>query len=360
VVRVADIIEELEEIAPPDLADEDDKIGLHVGDPEAEVKKVCVSVDTSGPVIDKAIEQGADILVAHHPLIYRPLTTVTVTDPVALRVVKLIRANTALYVMHTNYDSTPGGINDVLASKLGVFSTATLTTRKSDPFYKIVVFVPEEAVESVRNAMADAGAGIIGQYTHCSFRTKGTGSFVPLAAAQPYIGSTGKLEEVEEYRLEMLCAGSWVNYVLAAMLEKHPYDEAAYDIYELANEPIVYGYGRVGTLEEEVTLSEFAERVSEVLDVRNLKVAGDSGKKIKTVALCGGGCGSLFREAAAAGADVYVTADMTHHHILDAQELGLAMIDAGHFETEKPGMVALSERLKRTLTESGVEIEYVE
>lgn len=355
---VADIIEELEGIAPPHLADAEDRIGLQVGDHAMEVRKLCVSVDTSVTVVNALIDRGADLLIAHHPLIYQPLASVTPSDPVAKRVMQLIKANAACYVMHTNYDTVPGGINDVLASKLGVLGCQPLTTRKTDPFVKVVVFVPEESVEHVRNAMAEAGAGVIGQYTHCSFRVMGTGSFVPLPMAQPYIGNIGKLEEVEEYRLEMVCAGSWRDYVIAAMLENHPYDEVAYDVYELANEPIQYGYGRVGTLEETTSLHNFAERVKNTLGLEYAKVSGDPNKPVQRIALCGGGGSSLYKEAAQAGADVYVTGDTKHHDMLDADALGLAMIDAGHFESEKPGMVALAERLTKTFVD--LEIEYIE
>ena len=357
---IADFIEEFDEIAPPDLADADDRVGLQVGDRSREARRVCVSVDTSVAVVDLAIERKADLLVAHHPLIYTPLVSLAEDDPVANRVTKLVRANAALFVMHTNYDSAPGGINDVLAGKLGVLDCEPLTTRKSDPYVKIAVFVPEEAVEHVRNAMAEAGAGMIGQYTHCSFRTPGIGSFVPLPTARPYIGSADKLEEVEEYRLEMICAASWAGSVIAAMLETHPYDEVAYDVYELNNEPIRYGYGRVGTLDDEISLREFADKVKSALGLDYAKVSGELDRRVKRVALCGGGGSSLFKEAAQAGADIYVTGDTKHHDLLDAGALGLAMIDAGHFETEKPGMVALAERLAKTFAGSGIEIEYIE
>jgi dinuclear metal center YbgI/SA1388 family protein len=357
---VADLIDELEDIAPPELADADDRIGLQVGDPSADVQRVCVTVDVSVGVVDLAIERGADLLVAHHPLIYAPLTSVAEIDPVRQRLVKLIRANVALFVMHTNYDTVPGGVNDALAAKLGVLDGQPLTTRKTDPLVKIAVFVPESAAEQVRNAMADAGAGMIGQYTHCSFRTTGIGSFVPLPAAQPYVGSAGRLEEVEECKLEMACVASWATDVVAAMIEAHPYDEVAYDVYELANEPIRYGYGRVGTLEDTISLREFVERTKLALGLEYAKVSGDLDKPIKRVAFCAGGASLHYREAAQAGADVYVTGDTKHQDFLDASALGLAMIDAGHFETEKPGMVVLTERLKKTFAGSGLEIEYIE
>jgi dinuclear metal center YbgI/SA1388 family protein len=298
------------------------------------------------------------MIVAHHPLIYQPLKSVAETDPVAVRVAALIRGKVSLFVLHTNYDTVPGGINDVLAATLGVESVSPLTCRHTDSFFKVAVYVPEDAVDAVRSAMADAGAGRIGPYTHCSFRTNGIGSFVPLPAASPYIGDIGKLEEVEEYRLEMVVAGSWLDLVLEAMIEKHPYDEVAYDVYPLENPPVSYGYGRIGTLNEDVTLAEFGDRVKERLALVHIKVCGDPRKTVKKVAVCGGAGSSLFRDAIRSGADVYVTGDTKHHDILDAAEMGLAIIDAGHFPTEKPGMVALTERLKQTF--SGMEIEYVE
>jgi len=357
---VGSIVEELEALAPPQLADDGDPIGLQVGDRSREVKRVCVSVDTSPPVVDRAIQAKADMLVAHHPLIYTPLKAVAEGDPVASSVAKLIRVNAALFVMHTNYDTVPGGVNDVLAAKLGVVNVSPLTNRRQDKLFKIVVFVPEESIGQVRDAMAQAGAGVIGEYTHCSFRTPGTGSFVPLPAAQPYVGDIGKLEEVSEYHLEMICAGSRLDQVVAEMIDKHPYDEVAYDIYELANKPVAHGYGRIGVLEAAMTFGEFADKVISTLDVRYPKVFGDPKRAVGRVALCGGGASSLYREAARLGADVFVTGDTKHHDILDAAALGVSIVDAGHFETERPGMVALAERLERMFAESGLEIEYIE
>jgi hypothetical protein len=251
-------------------------------------------------------------------------------------------------------------VNDVLAEKIGVVDTSPLTTRRQDKYHKVVVFVPEEALEQVRNAMAEAGAGRIGHYSHCGFRAKGVGSFLPSDEAKPYSGTPGRLEEVDEWRLEMICVGSALDAVLSAMRAKHPYQEVACDIHELANEPVKLGCGRVGVLAKETTLGEFAEQVRNVLDVRFPKMTGDPWKRIRRVALCGGGGASLYREAASAGADVYVTGDWRHHDILNAADLGLAIIDAGHFETEKPGMVRLAERLTESIQRQSVEIGYIE
>jgi dinuclear metal center YbgI/SA1388 family protein len=358
--NIAEIIEQLEIWAPPDLAEEGDPIGLQVGDRSRDVKKICVTVDTSPRIIEYALEMEADLIVAHHPLIYKPLKVLTPEEIAADRVIKLVKAGAALYVMHTNYDTAPAGINDILAELLGVVGCKPLTNRRQDSFYKIVTFIPGEAVESVRNAMAESGAGRIGQYTHCSFRVSGMGSFVPLPMADPYVGDVGKLAEVEEYRLEMICAESWLDSVVEAMIEKHPYDEAAYDLYQLANDPIIYGYGRVGTLEHEMSLKDFAEKVRTDLDVKCLKVEGDFKKPVRKVAVLGGGGSSHFKDALSAGADVFVTGDTRHHDVLDANAYGLAMIDAGHFETERPGMIAITHRLKNNYAGCGMEIHYIE
>lgn len=357
---VSDIINELESIAPPELAVTDDRIGLQAGQLTSEVRKVFVTVDATDAVVETAIEQDADIIVAHHPLIFKPLTSVAETAPVQRRLARLIRANAALYVLHTNYDTVRGGINDVLADTIGVRDTEPLVTLKTDSFVKIAVFVPEANVEDVRNAMSDAGAGMIGRYTHCSFRSRGIGSFVPLCAADPYIGSIGNLEEVEEYRLEMVCAASWADLVVEAMLEAHPYDEVGYDLYELANEPIAYGYGRVGILDEEMSLSEFAKRVKDVLELEYARITGDKDKRVRRVALCGGSGSGQYKEALKAGADVYVTGDTKYHDVMDAKDLGLAIVDAGHFETERPGMVALAERLGKMFADRAIDVRYVE
>ncbi|MCX6344018.1 MAG: Nif3-like dinuclear metal center hexameric protein [Armatimonadetes bacterium] len=357
---ISDLILDLETIAPIDLAEVGDKIGLQVGNSSSDVQRVCICLDVTDDIIQKAIDRQAELIVAHHPLIRAPLDSVTDDGPVSRRVLKLIRANVAIYVMHTNFDAAPGGTNDVLADMFGMTDCSPLVINKRDSLYKIAVFVPEEHVSAVRDEMADAGAGRIGQYTHCSFRTLGTGSFVPLPTAQPYIGGSEKLEEVAEYKLEMVCVGSWLDDVLSAMVAKHPYDEVAYDVYELANDPIEYGYGRVGNLKTETTLDAFAELVRKCLKPKYMKVEGDNNKPIRRVALCSGSGSGLYKEAARAHADLYLTGDTKHHDILDANALGLAIIDAGHYDTETPAMRLLAQRLQKAYAGSPIEFEYID
>ncbi|MGQ9456050.1 MAG: Nif3-like dinuclear metal center hexameric protein [Armatimonadota bacterium] len=358
-MKIGDIIERLERIAPTWMGEDGDSVGLQVGDINQDVTSICVAVDPSLSVIDKTATQGAQMLVTHHPLIRTPLKVLAVGDPVADRVLEVVRRNIALYVIHTNYDTVSGGISDILAEKLGLVNIGPLSQKRSDTLYKIVVFVPEEAVCDVRDAMSQAGAGRIGQYSCCSFRTKGIGSFRAEVGAKPYVGSIGEIEQVNEWRLEMVCTRSVLNDVLVAMYEKHPYEEVAYDVYELSNPPARFGLGRVGILPTETSLGKYAEFVGRELCVRHLRVFGDSERLIMRVAVCGGSGGSLYREAVEVGADVYVTADWRYHDIQNALDMGLAVIDAGHFETEKPGVVALAERLTRELG-SEVAVEYVE
>lgn len=358
-LTVGDVIRQLERIAPSWMAEPNDAIGLQIGDPSTSVERICVAVDPSESVVDKSISRGAELLVTHHPLIRNPLKSLTKRDPIAERAVRIAQANVALYVMHTNYDCVPGGVSDVLARRLKLTNVQPLCHARGDEYYKVVVFVPEEALATVRNAMAQAGAGRIGEYSCCSFRTRGIGSFMPEEGARPYIGSAGRLEEVEEWRLEMLCTHSVLADVLSAMRENHPYEEVAYDIYPLANEAPKVGLGRVGDLECEMRLGEYADFVQRELEVRFPRLFGDPERLVKRVAVCGGNGSSLYKEALSAGADVYVTGDWRYHDVQTALAMGLSIIDAGHFETEKPAVVALAERLAQDFVGRAA-VEYIE
>lgn len=358
-MKVIEVIRDLEEIAPPRLADPGDRIGLQVGNVDVDVVKMLVAVDPTPAVVDYAVDYGAELLVCHHPLIYEPLSTVVSGEPVQDRVMKLVASDTALYVMHTNYDSAPGGINDVLAERLGVRVTDLLTVTRCERKFKVVVFTPEEAVDDVRDAMAEAGAGIIGHYTYCSFQAPGTGTYIASPSAQPYFGDVGNLEEIAEYRLEMVVEESRLQPVIEAMIRKHPYEEVAYDVYQLENNPNTYGYGRVGRLESAVKLAEFRKMVERILDAHETRMMGDPEKPVEVVAICGGGGKSLIGDAYRSGANVFISGDIGYHDFLAADALGLAVIDAGHYETERPGMEALAERLSRLYAEESVNIEFV-
>jgi len=357
-VKLADIIHNLEKIAPPQLAYEGDRIGLQVGDVGSDVRHIVVAVDPTPAVVDFAIESKADLLVTHHPLIFTPLNSLAAGNIVQDRIIKLIKAGVALYVMHTNYDSAPEGINDSLANRLEIKVTGNLRANNCARLFKIVVFTPVEAVESVRDAMADAGAGVIGNYSHCSFRTQGIGTFLPQPGTNPVIGNIGAVQSVEEYRLEMIVAESNLDEVIDAMIKAHPYEEVAYDIYALENKVSAYGYGRVGNLENPITLGEFENIVRDRICSGSLRVVGSKDNMVQTVGLCGGSAGKFIKDAKSNGVDVFLCGEMSYHEMLDADAMGLAVIAAGHYETEKPGMEELANRLDAEYRDAQILVEF--
>ncbi|MFQ3549247.1 MAG: Nif3-like dinuclear metal center hexameric protein, partial [Armatimonadota bacterium] len=274
-------------------------------------------------------------------------------------IINALKAGISVYVMHTNYDSATNGINDILASTLDLQNTSILFPRRDNTLYKICVFVPNQSIDVVRNSMAENGAGIIGEYSYCSFRSLGIGSFLGSESSNPTIGEKSKLEEVEEYKLEMVCHKSKLEQVISGMIAAHPYEEPAYDVIELYNGASQYGYGRVGNLKREMLLSEFTDMVQQNLNVEYIKVKGNDNKLIKKVAVCGGSGSSLYTSAIANKADVFVTGDTKYHDMVSADFNGLAMIDAGHFETEKPGMLSLCSKLQAEF-ENKINISYIE
>lgn len=359
-MNVQDVIDQVESIAPPWLADEGDPIGLQTGKRDSAVRRILMCVDVTPSVVEQAVGVGAEMIVSHHALIYSPLRSLERSDARMDAIARLVAENIAVFVAHTNYDSAPAGMNDVLAELLGISALDVLSVRRTDPYLKLAVFVPMEALDAVRGALSTAGAGVIGNYSECAFTTCGKGYFRPLEGSDPYIGSIGKLEEVEEYKLEMIVPESLLSQAIDAMLSAHPYEEVAYDVYRLENRSITYGLGRVGTLEQPMELGQFARIVEERLDVQGLRMVGDSGRLVERVALCAGGGDFLIEDAHRAGADVYVTGTASYHRLLDADALGLALIDAGHFETERPGMKEMAHRLDREMAEDAVEVRYVE
>lgn len=356
-MTLQEIIRVLEEVAPPRYATPGDRIGLQVGDPGREVKRVFVTVDATPALIEEAARRSADLIVAHHPLIFMPMPTVRADVYPQSLVYRLVNSGLSLYVMHTNFDCADGGINDILAERLRLEETEVLEPVYTESMYKLVIFVPQGAVDLVREAMSDAGAGMIGNYTHCSFQTPGIGTYMPMPGAQPYAGSVGELALADEIRMEVLVPESALSDVISAMREAHPYEEVAFDVYPLRNRGEKWGLGRYGRLRAQMTFEGFCEMVRDVLEVDDARVMGDPNAKIQTVAILGGGGGSRVSLAASKGVDAYVTGDVNHHQFLEAQALGLNIIDATHFRTERPGMVALAPRLQDLL---GLEVEYVD
>ncbi len=345
VTRVAEIAAAVERLAPPGLAEGWDNCGLQVGDPAARASRVLVALTPLPEVFEEAEETGADFLLFHHPLIFTPLKSVdTGSQPGAL-LARAVRGDRAVYAAHTSYDAAPNGVSDALAAALGLHGPLRVVSPRGS-LRKLVVFVPEENAESVADALAGAGAGVIGDYTRCTFRTPGTGTFLPGEGTDPYLGERGRLEKAREIRLETVVPDHAARRAADAATAAHPYEEVALDVYPIEGYPQDCGYGRVGTLPEPLTAGELCERVSDSLGFPARLVADpEQGRRIERVAVLGGSGGSFIPEAASSGVGAYVSGDLDYHDALLAESLGLAAIDAGHAATELPSLEPLARRL---------------
>ncbi|RRJ66698.1 Nif3-like dinuclear metal center hexameric protein [Paenibacillus oralis] len=324
------VIQYMEQLAPKHVAMEGDKIGLQLGSLQKEIQNVLIALDVNEAVADEAIAVSADLIIAHHAIIYRPLANLQSDTPMGKVYEKLIKNDIAVYIAHTNLDVTDGGMNDWMAEALGIESAAPLEDLHTDNLYKLVVFVPKDHHEKVLNAMLEAGAGAIGNYSHCSFNIEGYGTFKPGEDTDPYIGTQGKLEKVEEIRIETIVPQSLRSKVIQAMLKQHPYEEVAYDLYPMELKGRTLGLGRVGKLREPVTLEDFVQRVKERLDVPMVRVVGDLKRPVRKAAVLGGSGGRYWKQAQFRGADVLVTGDVDYHTAQDAWMAGVAIVDPGH------------------------------
>lgn len=329
-VPVGTVVRWMERWALPSLAEPDDKIGLQVGSMDASVSKALVALDVTEAVEDEAVRRGAELIIAHHPVIFRPLRALRTDRPEGRLLGKLLRHGISVYISHTNLDVAPGGVNDMLADALGLEACAPLQPTFAEPLYKFVVYVPSGELDAVRNAAFAAGAGRIGRYGRCGFVLEGEGSFLPEQGAEPFIGRAGTEERVRESRFETIVPASRRTAVAEAVVAAHPYEEVAYDLMLLDQTLPAAGLGRVGTLPDGMALGEFAELAKRAYGVPALRVVGSLSRPVRRVAVLGGSGRSYVNRAIAAGADVFVTGDIDHHTAHDALSAGLALVDPGH------------------------------
>jgi dinuclear metal center YbgI/SA1388 family protein len=348
----------VEQLAPKYVAVPDDKIGLQLGTLAKEIRKVFVTLDITEAVVDEAISVGADLIVAHHALIYRPLTHVLTDFPPGRIVEKLIKHDIAVYIAHTNLDVAEGGLNDWLADRIGLLQTEPLEVVYTEKLYKLVVYVPDSHQQSLCDAMFVAGAGTLGNYSHCSFSHAGVGTFLPHAGANPQIGQVGKLESVEEQRIEVLVAESSHKQVIQAMKQAHPYEEVAYDLFTLERAGHVHGLGRIGRIPQEVSLRELIALVKQAYDIPMVRVVGNLERPIRKVAVLGGSGGRYARRAEFRGADAYITGDIDYHVAQDALASGLAIIDVGH-NVEKIMKAGVADYLSAEISKKKLDTEVV-
>ncbi|SDE78120.1 dinuclear metal center protein, YbgI/SA1388 family [Fontibacillus panacisegetis] len=356
------VIQYMEQLAPKHVAMEGDKIGLQLGSLQKEIRGVLVALDVNEEVVEEAVEKGVDLIIAHHAIIYRPLAHLQSDTPMGKLYEKLIKNDIAVYVAHTNLDVTDGGMNDWMAEVLGIENGSPIDDIHTDDLYKLVVFVPKDHHQRVLDAILNAGAGQIGNYSHCSFNIEGYGTFLPGEGTDPYIGQQGKMEKAEEIRIETLVPASIRSKVIQAMLKSHPYEEVAYDLYAVDLKGRSLGLGRVGKLAEPVSLNSFVQRVKEKLEVPAVRVVGDLNRQIKKVAVIGGSGGRYWKTAMFRGADVLVTGDVDYHTAQDALMAGITIIDPGHNAEKimKPRVAAwLAEKLSDDKYDTKVHVSKV-
>lgn len=346
VPSIARIASALEAWAPTGSAQDYDNVGLQVGDASRPVETAVLALDATPEVLEEAEQMNADLIVTHHPLLFQPLDGVTADGYVSNLALRLAETGVGLYSIHTNLDAAPEGVSFALADRLGLTDVGFLDGYK-DTLYKLAVFVPEGAFDTVRQALADAGAGRIGDYEACAFSVEGTGFFKPGEDTDPHIGDAGgDVESAQERKLEVEVARWNLNEVLAALQGAHPYEEVAYDLYPVQQKNSRAGLGALGRLESPEPLPAFLDRVATRLEAGSLRYAGDDESSVERVAVCGGAGSDFIGTALGAGADAYVTADVTYHEFFDVLAPSgtpeMALVDPGHYETE-----ALTEALLR-------------
>jgi len=352
------VIQMMERLAPKHLAEDWDKVGLQVGTLQKEVKKVLVTLEVTEAVVQEAVQEQADLIIAHHPVIFRPLNHLITDYSQGRKLELLIKHDIAVYASHTNLDITEGGMNDWMAEALQLSGVKPMQEQDAEKLFKLVVYVPVDHHERVLQAIFEAGAGWIGNYSHCSFNVEGTGTFLPQEGTDPYIGQAGKLERVQEIRIETIVPDSVRKAVVQAMLKAHPYEEVAYDLYELIARGKPRGLGRVGTLAEPVTLEAFANQVKEALRVSHVRVVGPLDRMVRKVAVLGGSGSKYVRDAIRSGADVYVSGDIDYHTAQDALADGICIIDPGH-HVEVLMREKVARYLQQQLAEAGYATEAI-
>jgi dinuclear metal center YbgI/SA1388 family protein len=350
------IINFIENWAPPGAAWDKDNIGLQVGSPKQKVTNIFLCLELTEKVLIEAIKKKANFIFTHHPFIFKPLQSInTESDPKGRLIEKLVKNNITLYSAHTNLDFTKEGVSFELAKTLKLENSQFLVNQKSNK-YKLVVFVPKKNLEKVADELYKVGAGIIGEYENCSFRSDGIGTFRGLENSNPFIGEKHQNKSVDEVRLELLIDSWKLNEVIKILRKAHPYDEPAFDIYPLQNENVNYGFGVIGTLKRSMTTNEFLKYTCSSLKTNNIRYAKGKNKKIKTVAVCGGSGSDLLESAIGKGTDAFVTADLKYHTFQDGEDR-ILFVDAGHYETEIFALNAVKRKLEKLINNNSESVK---
>jgi dinuclear metal center YbgI/SA1388 family protein len=323
----------LEEIAPLNYQESYDNAGLIVGSPEKEITKALISLDCTEAVVDEAIAQNCDIIISHHPIVFKGLKKLNGNNYVERVIIKAIENKIAIYAIHTNLDLVLTGVNAKICEKIGLQNCRILSP-KAGLLKKLVFFVPLDKADEVKTAIFSAGAGEIGNYSECSFNVNGFGTFKGNEKSNPFIGIKNQLHQEEETRVEVIYPAVAERRILAALLAVHPYEEVAHDIYSLDNALQDVGFGMIGELKNEMDGLDFLHLLKNNMDLSVIRYTEILNKKIKRVAVCGGSGSFLLSKAIQAKADVFVTADFKYHEFFDADGK-ILIADIGHFESEQ-------------------------
>ena len=350
-MRIKDIVSAIERLLPPGLAQSWDNVGLLLGDPDADAKRLLVTIDTTAAVVAEARRLKVGLIVAYHPIIWDGLKRITAGGPTA-GVYALIRSGIGVYSIHTSLDVIAGGVNDALAEAVGLVDAEAIGDFVDDPAgprYKVVVFVPATDLVKVAEALYRAGAGQIGHYSHCGFQTAGTGTFLPLEGAHPAIGLRGRLETVQEVKLETVVSADKVAPVIAAMRKAHPYETPAFDVFRHHDVERRFGLGRMGRLPAPAGLDALLRRVRAATGAKAVGIVGRQDRLVKKAAVCAGSCGRILHAVIAAGCDLYLTGELKHHEALAAQEAGMTAACLSHSVSERFALKKLTRELKKAL-----------
>jgi dinuclear metal center YbgI/SA1388 family protein len=332
-MKLSELCSYLDSEIPLSFQEDYDNSGLQVGRPEKDLSSALISLDVTEDVIDEAIQKGCDVIITHHPLIFRGIKKITGKTPVDRILIKAIKNDIAVYSSHTNLDVVGNGVSKKMAKKLDLQNIKVLVPLEKK-LLKLVTFIPEDYLDKVREALFNAGAGNIGNYDHCGFCVPGTGSFRAGEGTKPFAGEQGKMNFEKEIRFETVIFSHHRERVIKALMDSHPYEEVAYDIYLIDNSNIDVGLGCFGEFTEPFSEDKFLRHVSSVFQAHGIRYSGLTGRDIKKVALCGGSGSALLDEAVRAGADAFITGDIKYHTFFEADKR-ILLVDCGHFETEK-------------------------
>ena len=332
-MRITDIIRKLEELAPPSYQESFDNSGLLTGSPQWECTGIICTLDATEDVILEAMASGSNLVVAHHPIIFSGIKKLTGKNYVEKTVITAIKNDIAIYAIHTNLDNVLKGVNSRIADQLGLINREILV-EKQNSLGKLVVFVPVADTEKIKSAIFKAGGGVISKYSECSFTTNGSGTFKAGPGTNPYVGEIGNRHEENESKIEIIFPLYLQHHIVKAMIEVHPYEEVAYDVYPLANNLVEVGSGLIGELLHPLPETEVLTLLKEKFNLQVIRHTPLTGRMIKKIAVCGGAGSFLTRHAISAGADVYLTGDIKYHEFFDA-EAKLLLADIGHWESEQ-------------------------